>query len=159
MKVPLKRRLNIFSKLRRRLASVKWALLFITTAMFFLSASSSGCGIEVTFPQLGPQIVSQLFPALTGGSSTTPPAVLPAVPPPAVAPPVTGGAPSPVVNTSPVSASPPGITKIVLPGQGSPTANGLGGGSPIAQPNKQGNKQANKKANKKANNQGNNQGG
>ena len=150
MKVPLKRRLNIFSKLRRRLASVKWALLFITTAMFFLSASSSGCGIEVTFPQLGPQIVSQLFPALTG--SATAPAVPPAVVP-AVAPPVTGG-PSPVVNTSPVSVSPPSITKIVLPGEGSPTVNGVGGGSPIAQPNKQANKKANKKANKNGNNQG-----
>jgi len=169
MKVSLKRRLNIFSKLRRWLASVKWVLLLIMTAMLFLSACD---------PQ---QTLSQILQEL-GGASTGPAAIVAPPPeaPPAVAPPITGGAPSPVVNTSPVSASPPGITKIVLPGSGSPTVGGVGGGSAVAQPNKpkannqgkkannQGNNQGKKannqgkKANnqgKKANNQGNNQGG
>jgi hypothetical protein len=43
MKVSLKRHLRVFPKLRRRLSSVRWALLLITTAMFFLSAASTGC--------------------------------------------------------------------------------------------------------------------
>ncbi len=43
MKKSLKRHLRVFPKLRRRLSSVRWALLLITTAMFFLSAASTGC--------------------------------------------------------------------------------------------------------------------
>ena len=47
MKESLKRRLNVFLKLHRRLASVKWILLFITTVMFFLSAASSTCSFSL----------------------------------------------------------------------------------------------------------------
>jgi plastocyanin len=50
MKESLKRRLNVFLKLRRQLASLKWILLFITTVMFFLSAASDSC--TFSFPSL-----------------------------------------------------------------------------------------------------------
>src|SRR5260370_41030271 len=96
MKVSLKRRLNLFPKLRRRLSSVKWILLLVTTAMFFLSASSSGCSFNIAFggpPGTGPNVVGPqssqpaLPPAVAGGS------------PPAVA----GGSPPAVDDTSPTA--------------------------------------------------------
>ena len=43
MKMPLKRHLGLFTQLHNRLSSVRWTLLLITTAMFFLSAASTGC--------------------------------------------------------------------------------------------------------------------
>ena len=89
MKVSLKRRLNLFPKLRRRLSSVKWILLLVTTAMFFLSASSSGCSFNIAFggpPGTGPSVVgpqpSQSALPPVGGGSGSPPAVGGGSPPP-----------------------------------------------------------------------------
>src|SRR5437879_7128472 len=84
MKVPLKRRLKLFPKLRRRLSSIKWTLLLITTAMFFLSAASAGCPtggytLSVT-PNLGPS-VNNAPPPPPSTSNNAPP------PPPAGNPP------------------------------------------------------------------------
>ncbi len=46
MKVPLKRHTKGSSKLHRRLSAIKWSLLPITTAMFFLSMYLSSCGCD-----------------------------------------------------------------------------------------------------------------
>ena len=67
MKESLKRRLNVFLKLHRRLASVKWILLFITTVMFFLSAASSTCSFS--FGGGGPSVLSS--PPGSSSSGTT----------------------------------------------------------------------------------------
>ena len=64
MKISLKRHLRVLPKLRRRLSSVRWALLLITTAMFFLSAASTGC-------PTGSYIIS-LLPASLGSLVNNP---------------------------------------------------------------------------------------
>jgi hypothetical protein len=60
MKISLKQRLHVFPKLRRRFSSVKWALLLITTAMFFLSAASTSCpsGALSVVPLIGSSVNS-----------------------------------------------------------------------------------------------------
>jgi len=116
MKVPLKRRLKLFPKLRRRLSSVRWTLLLITTAMFFLSAASTGCPaggytLSVT-PNSGPSVQNAPPP------SNNPP------PPPSNNPPP----PQPTANV-------PGITPILIPTiPGSPVVGSPASGSPIANP-------------------------
>ncbi|SRR5258708_30459380 len=70
MKVPLKRPLNLFSKLRHRLSTIKWSLLLITTALFFLSMSQSGCDFTVSMTP-GPSVDNP--PAPLGNPSGPPP--------------------------------------------------------------------------------------
>ncbi len=78
MKVFLKRRLNVFPKLRRRLSSVKWILLVATTAMFFLSTFSSACdGLTLTFGPIGPSVLGGGNPQATQPALTTMPSVSP----------------------------------------------------------------------------------
>jgi hypothetical protein len=79
MKKFLERSLKIFSKLRRRLPSIRWALLLAVTTMFFLSA---GCIIPFKIPLITPPSPTPPqgldLPPLLGGSPT----VSPVVPPP-----------------------------------------------------------------------------
>jgi len=103
MKESLKRGLNLFPKLRRRLSSVQWILLPITTAMFFLSAASNTCtfsfgsgGITSTPP--GPQ-------ASQTSTVNIPPPVPSPVPVPGGTPAPGGGTPAPGGGTP---APPPG---------------------------------------------------
>src|SRR6266576_2425201 len=104
MKVSLKRRLNVFPKLRRRLSSVKWTLLLVKTAMFFLCASQNNCpGFSVSFGGAGggPSVLGQ--PGPSGGS----PSAVAGGSPSAVAggsPPAAGGSPSAVAGGSPPAA-------------------------------------------------------
>src|SRR5260370_9800962 len=71
MKVPLKRPLNLFSKLRHRLSTIKWSLLLITTALFFLSMSQSGCDFTVSMTP-GPSVDNPPAPL---GNPSGPPAM------------------------------------------------------------------------------------
>ena len=107
MKVPLRRHLELFPKLHRRLSSVRWTLLLITTTMFFLSAASTGCptgGYTLTISPMGPSV------------QNNPPPV-PGNPPP-----------QPTTNV-------PGITPILIPTiPGNPTVGSPTTGSPIANP-------------------------
>jgi hypothetical protein len=106
MKVPLRRCLKLFPKLHRRLSSVRWTLLLITTAMFFLSAASTACptgGYTLTVtPSLGPSVSNP--PQPPSNNATPPPAGEPPTPPPAGEPPI----PQPTANV-------PGITPILIP--------------------------------------------
>jgi hypothetical protein len=119
MKVPLRRRLKLFPKLHRRLSSVRWTLLLITTAMFFLSAASAGCptgGYTLMISPTGPSVQNPQPP------NNPPPSTDP--PPPSTDPPP----PQPTANL-------PGITPIVIPTiPGSPTVGSPPAGSPIANP-------------------------
>ena len=87
MKVPLKRHLNLFSKLRRRLSAVKWSLLLMTTAMFLISMFLSCCpDLTISVNPAGPTVnnppgnppASVPGPelGLGAGSSTPPPLTL-----------------------------------------------------------------------------------
>lgn len=95
MKESLKRRLNVFLKLHRRLASVKWILLFITTVMFFLSAASSTCSFS--FGGGGPSVLSSPTEPSSSGTS---PAVQ-------ASPPILQGSPVPFVGSPPSLTSSP----------------------------------------------------
>ena len=93
MKESLKRRLNLFPKLRRRLSSVQWILLLITTAMFFLSAASNTCTFTfgnggITSAPPGPQ-------ASQTSTVNIPPPVPSPVPVPGGTPSTGGGTPAP----------------------------------------------------------------
>jgi plastocyanin len=70
MKVPLKRHwhlFHMFTKLRRcRLTLAQWTLLSITTAMFFLSAASTGCPTN----GYGLAVVPNFGSSVTGNSSS-----------------------------------------------------------------------------------------
>ncbi len=102
MKVPLKRPLNLFSKLRHRLSTIKWSLLLITTAMFFLSASQQGCNWTVSMPPGGTGVGPPL-----GGSppiSSPPPQPLAQVTIPTIPPLVGVGSPSALLGIPSVSA-------------------------------------------------------
>ena len=72
MKVPLKRPLNLFSKLRHRLSTIKWSLLLITTALFFISMSQSGCDFTVSMAP-GPSVDNPPPTAPLGNPSGPPP--------------------------------------------------------------------------------------
>lgn len=113
MKVPLKRHMNMFSKLRRRLSSARWALLFITTATFFFSIYLSSCGCD----QQGNCQFSFSVPA--GSSVQTPPLGNPV------------GAPSPASQPLTQLGAP---TVPALVGLGSPPAVGASASSPAAAP-------------------------
>ncbi len=128
MKVFLRRRLNVFPKLRRRLSSVKWILLVATTAMFFLSTFSSACdGLTVTFGPIGPSVL--------GGS---PPGTQPALTTmPSVSPLTGGGTPAPGSvalggGTPPSLAAGGGTPPSLAVGGGTPPSLAMGGGTPPA---------------------------
>jgi hypothetical protein len=115
MKESLKRRLNLFPKLRRRLSSVRWTLLLITTAMFFLSAASTACptgGYTLTVtPSLGPSVSN---PAPPPGTVPEPPVI---EPPPQPTANVPGSTPIliPTTPASPIVGSPAAVSPVVPP--------------------------------------------
>ncbi len=92
MKESLKRRLNVFPKLRRRLSSVQWILLLITTAMFFLSAASNTC--TFTFGNGGITGTPPTGPQASQTSVNIPPPVASPVPVPGGTPAAGGGTPA-----------------------------------------------------------------
>ena len=97
MKESLKRRLNVFLKLRRQLASIKWVLLFITTVVFFLSAASNAC--TFSFGGSGPTVQPSSGQTASGVTSPSPPS--------------TSGSPSSVKGSPPsitTTGSPPSVT-------------------------------------------------
>src|ERR1051326_6247463 len=130
MKVFLKRRLNVFPKLRRRLSSVKWILLVATTAMFFLSTFSAACdGLTVTFGPIGPSV-------LGGNPQATQPAVTTM---PSVSPLTGGGTPAPGSvalggGTLPSLAVAGGTPPSLAVGGGTPPSLAVGGTPPAAGP-------------------------
>ncbi|HEY4032484.1 MAG TPA: hypothetical protein VGL94_00790 [Ktedonobacteraceae bacterium] len=102
MKEFLKRHLKVFSKLRCRLSSVKWTLLLVATAMFFLSAAApNGCNFTISLGGGGSSITGP-NPQGSPTSTTTGP---PPSGSPSVAPPVGTGSPS--VGTGSPSVAPP----------------------------------------------------
>jgi plastocyanin len=139
MKVPLKRPLNLFSKLRHRLSTIKWSLLLITTALFFLSMSQSGCDFSVSMTP-GPSVDNPPSTAPLGSPSGPPPISSPPSQPltqvqiPTIPPLVGVGSPSALVGVGSPSA-PVGVgSPSALLGIPSVSALGL---SPIATvPNK-----------------------
>ncbi len=115
MKESLKQRLNVFLKLRRRLASAKWILLFITTVMFFLSAASSTC--TFSFGGGGPSVLS----SPTGLSSSGTTSAIQSSPPSLQGSPVPFVGSPPSLTSSPTSSltpTPPstGKTVKIVPG-------------------------------------------
>ena len=118
MKVFLKRRLKVFSKLRCRLSSVKWTLLLVATAMFFLSAAApNGCNFTISFGGGGTSITGP-NPQASQTSTTT-------GPPPSGSPSVGAGSPSVGAGSPSVGAGSPSV------GAGSPS---VGAGSPPSSP-------------------------
>ena len=109
MKVPLKRPLNLFSKLRHRLSTIKWSLLLITTALFFLSMSQSGCDFTVSMTP-GPSVDNPPPIAPLGNPSGPPPISSPPSQPltqvqiPTIPPLVGVGSPSPLLAVPSVDA-------------------------------------------------------
>ena len=103
MKESLKRRLNVFLKLRRRLASIKWILLFITTVMFFLSAASSTC--TFSFGGDGPILNS-------GSPSGEASPAIQSSPMIQSSPPISPSSPSQTLASTPTVSDPP-TSKIV----------------------------------------------
>jgi len=101
----LKRRLKVFSKLRRRLSSIKWTSLLAATAMFFLSAAApNGCNFTVSLGGGGSSITGPNPQASqTSTTSGPPPSGSPSVGAgsPSVAPPVGAGSPSAPSNGNP----------------------------------------------------------
>jgi plastocyanin len=120
---------RIFTKLRRRyLTSAQWTLLFVTTAMLFLSAASTGC------PTSGYGL--SLVPNIGSGVTGNPPSVSDVTGNP---PPVSdvAGNPPPVSDQLPsdsASSSGSTVSVPVLPDVtgGSPTTLTTSGGSPSA---------------------------
>jgi plastocyanin len=130
MKLPLKRRLNLFPKLRRRLSSVQWILLLITTAMFFLSAASNACTFSLGGGGGGGTVVGAASP----GGSTSPPggggAPAPAASSPAAAAPApaasspAAAAPAPAASSPAAAAPAPAASSPAAPAGGAPPAAG-----------------------------------
>ena len=116
MKESLKRRLNVFPKLRRRLSSVQWILLLITTAMFFLSAASNTC--TFTFGSGGITGTPPTGPQASQTSVNIPPPVASPVPQPGGGAPAPGGgtpAPgggAPALPSGPPTGPPAGGTEV-----------------------------------------------
>jgi plastocyanin len=110
MKESLKQCLNIFLKLRRRLASIKWILLLVTTAMFFLSAASNAC--TFSFGAGNPTVVGPP----TGPSPSQTSAV--SQPPPQMPSPVSQGGGAPAGGGAPTTPSGSGAS-----GGSTPTGN------------------------------------
>ncbi len=137
MKVFLKRHLNVFPKLHRRLSSVKWALLLAVTAMFFMSAAApNGCNFMVSFGGGGATVTGpnpQASQPATGGGAPPPSGSVTAGggAPPAGSPPAGGGAP-PAGSPAAGGGAPPAGSPAAgggAPPAGSPAA---GGGAPPA---------------------------
>ena len=142
MKVPLKRHLYVFTHLHSRLSSVRWTLLLITTAMFFLSAASTGCptsGYTLSVaPNLGPSVSNPSPDQPPPAPPPDQPASQPVsqLPTPAAMVVIPATPASSVASNPPVAAPPPsgttglaaGGSPVAVPPPGGTTGSPAGGG-------------------------------